>query len=709
MRPSIEEQGTQDHEEISREKKPAVAEESQYDFEESKGILRHMNRVGDVIDTSAVQPGTDIIYEKKVALLNEAILDIGMGYYQWWTFVLTGFGWYTDQVFVLNLLTVAKYTGMVIGATIMPITADFIGRNPAFNVSLGMSSLFGFIAAGMPNFLGVATMSAFIGLTTGGNQAIDSCIFLEFIPASHQYLLTMQTTFFALAQAISVLIAWPFVVNYSCPSDTPKGQCGYLDNLGWRYAYWTFGAINFVMFALRFLFRTYETPKWLLGQGRDADAVRVLHSVATRNGTTTWLTLDHFQRIDAELASTQDASPATNPSPAAAAERLKGTIRQRLSKFQPHKLAALFATPKMAASTSLIILLWLLIGLAFPLYFCFIPLYLEAKGLSTSGGSSTNATFRTYCIQAACGVPGAILSGLLVDVRKIGRKGTGAMASVLSASRPTPPHSSSTLPHLVEDGVDTPVIAPDTFSIPYASHRSNLNSINLSYVTAPEIVPEPDEQAAAAIPASAVKLATDVQPPSGKRVYYDTADQTISTWSRGEDYNDYYRNFDERVSRPAAEVVDEWLENLRQPKWVPQVLPGQLRGIGFWNDEQYQMDLALDDKEERMRQSGEQMQVFNPDLPTGLTDVSVPKLPYAERLKAERNRHFTWRNMYREAGWPETFEVDAFEQRGREYLDEFGEVMNPFKHGPRATMYWEFEEGKLLREFYRRWAGTDAV
>lgn len=104
-----------------------------------------------------------------------------------------------------------------------------------------------------------------------------------------------------------------------------------------------------------------------------------------------------------------------------------------------------------------------------------------------------------------------------------------------SASRPTPPHSSSTLPHLVEDGVDTPVIAPDTFSIPYASHRSNLNSINLSYVTAPEIVPEPDEQAAAAIPASAVKLAMDVQPPSGKRVYYDTADRMLSArFKRGD-------------------------------------------------------------------------------------------------------------------------------------------------------------------------------
>ncbi|EOD46788.1 putative membrane transporter protein [Neofusicoccum parvum UCRNP2] len=364
QRPSIEEHGVANQEEISQEKKPAVAEEPDYDFEESKGALRHMNRVGDVIDTAAVQPGTDLVYERKVALLNEAILDIGMGHYQWWTFILTGFGWYTDQ--------------------------------------------------------------------TGGNQAIDSCIFLEFIPASHQYLLTMQTTFFALAQAISVLIAWPFVVNYSCSSDTPDGECGYLDNLGWRYAYWTFGAINFAMFAARFIFRTYETPKWLLGQGRDEEAVRVIQKVAGRNGTETWLTIEHLRRIDAELAAAQDPNTSTAPPPAPATSRLKTTILARLQKFQPTKLRALFSTPRMAASTALIVLLWLLLGLAFPLYFCFIPLYLEAKGLSSSGGSSTNATFRTYCLQAASGVPGAVLSGLLVDVRRVGRKGTGALASVLS-------------------------------------------------------------------------------------------------------------------------------------------------------------------------------------------------------------------------------------------------------------------------------------
>ena len=83
QRPSIEEHGVTNQEEISQEKKPAVAEDPDYDFEESKGALRHMNRVGDVIDTAAVQPGTDLVYERKVALLNEAILDIGMGHYQW--------------------------------------------------------------------------------------------------------------------------------------------------------------------------------------------------------------------------------------------------------------------------------------------------------------------------------------------------------------------------------------------------------------------------------------------------------------------------------------------------------------------------------------------------------------------------------------------------------------------------------------------------
>ena len=45
-----------------------------------------------------VQPGTDATYERKVAVINQAILDIGMGRYQWLVFVLAAFGWFSDVV-----------------------------------------------------------------------------------------------------------------------------------------------------------------------------------------------------------------------------------------------------------------------------------------------------------------------------------------------------------------------------------------------------------------------------------------------------------------------------------------------------------------------------------------------------------------------------------------------------------------------------------
>ena len=50
------------------------------------------------IDTTQVQPGADPVYEAKIAILNEALIDIGMGPFQWKIFATTGFGWFIDQV-----------------------------------------------------------------------------------------------------------------------------------------------------------------------------------------------------------------------------------------------------------------------------------------------------------------------------------------------------------------------------------------------------------------------------------------------------------------------------------------------------------------------------------------------------------------------------------------------------------------------------------
>ena len=108
----------------------------------------------------------------------------------------------------IAFLTVAKYAGLVVGSSAWPMTADFIGRRLAFNVTLMISSVAGLVGAGSPNFVAIATFCAFIGLGTGGNQPVDSAIFLEFIPATHQYLLMMQSAFWSVGQAIAALVAW---------------------------------------------------------------------------------------------------------------------------------------------------------------------------------------------------------------------------------------------------------------------------------------------------------------------------------------------------------------------------------------------------------------------------------------------------------------------------------------------------------------------
>ncbi|KAM0433612.1 hypothetical protein ACHAQK_009230 [Fusarium lateritium] len=167
-------------------------------------------------------------------------------------------------------------------------------------------------------------------------------------------------------------------------------------------------------FIVRFSFKIYETPKYLLGRGRDEKVVEVVHKIAARDGKSSWLSLEHFQAIDVRLAN--DDTPPANDN--------MTVVRKSLEKFTPSKFKALFSTPRMALSTSLILFLWMAIGLAFPLYNVFLPLYLQTRGVQT-GSPSLNTTYRNLTIQALYGLPASFLGGFTVNFRGIGRKGTG--------------------------------------------------------------------------------------------------------------------------------------------------------------------------------------------------------------------------------------------------------------------------------------------
>jgi len=132
-----------------------------------------------------------------------------------------------------------------------------------------------------------------------GNLPFDSAILLEFLSGSHQYLLTILSVFWAIAQLLAHLIAWPLFRYHICGEKAVI--CTKSQNFGWRYFMFTMGGIALVMFAVRLLlFTLYESPKFLVGRGKDDEAVRVVHEVARRNGKPTNLTLADLEIFNQE-------------------------------------------------------------------------------------------------------------------------------------------------------------------------------------------------------------------------------------------------------------------------------------------------------------------------------------------------------------------------------------------------------------------------
>jgi MFS family permease len=75
--------------------------------------------------------------------------------------------------------------------------------------------------------------------------------------------------------------------------------------------------------------------------------------------------------------------------------------------------------------------IWALIGLGYPLYNNFLP-YLQALRGVKFGDGSTYVTYRDSLIVATVGIPGALLGGYLVEVPRLGRKGTLCLATLLT-------------------------------------------------------------------------------------------------------------------------------------------------------------------------------------------------------------------------------------------------------------------------------------
>ena len=292
------------------------------------------------------------------------------------------------------------------------------GRRIPFNATLFIASVFGILSAYMPSWGWVCFMYAMMGFGVGGSLPVDGALFMEFLPDANSSLLTMLSVWWPVGQLISSLIAWFFIAQW--PADQ-----------GWRYFIITIGIMTFGMFIIRFfIFRLFESPKYLLNRGRQDEAVAVIHGIAHRNGTKTWLTselLDEIAGEDNELPEEQFAEKSSN-----------SFLKNKLKKVSGDKMKQLFKTRALGLSTGLIWWAWATIGMGYPLFNAFLPQYFARFAdaeVSDETSQISDVAYRNYAITSISGVPGSILAAWLVDQNSkfLGRKGTLAMATFFSA------------------------------------------------------------------------------------------------------------------------------------------------------------------------------------------------------------------------------------------------------------------------------------
>lgn len=325
----------------------------------------------------------------------------------------------------MRYTTSSLFVGLCFGSFFWGIGSDIMGRRVAFNVTLLITAVFGIASSYASSWGGVCVLYGALGFGVGGNLPVDGALFLEFLPDASSSLLTLLSVWWPIGQLVSSLFAWFFIAHW------PAEQ-------GWRLFVFTIGVVTFVMFVIRFfVFQLFESPKYLLSRGRQAESVAVVHGIAYRNGAKTWLTTDILDAVVDDLAPQQRRPRRLSTA---------GIIKSKLAAFSGDRLRPLFSNRKLGRATAIMWFCWATIGMGYPLFNAFLPQYLSHGGTDTdtpppSSGSSVAAsaisseTYRNYAITSLAGVPGSLLAAYTVDLKSpfLGRRGTLAISTFVSA------------------------------------------------------------------------------------------------------------------------------------------------------------------------------------------------------------------------------------------------------------------------------------
>jgi MFS transporter, putative metabolite:H+ symporter len=169
-----------------------------------------------------------------------------------------------------SMVIAAGFAGMFVGANVLSVVADRLGRRRVFILNLALYSLFSIAAAFSPNIETFLVLRFIAGIGLGAELVLVDTYLAEFTPARARGRMTAWAyTIGFLGVPLAALLGGKLVARHEL-----------FGIEGWRWLL-LFGGLGAVLvLALRTMLP--ESPRWLESRGRDAEAREVIADVAAK-------------------------------------------------------------------------------------------------------------------------------------------------------------------------------------------------------------------------------------------------------------------------------------------------------------------------------------------------------------------------------------------------------------------------------------------